>query len=78
MNFSSDEKGTVYITGNDGGSCPAKIFSTEVSAGADNCVELHSSNSTARSIVDMEGGSYDCRLVLIDQGGTRIMLIDFT
>ena len=71
VNFTSDEKGTVYITGNDGGSCPAKIFTTEVSAGANNCVELHSSNSTARSIVDMEGGIYDCRLVLIDQGGNQ-------
>ncbi|MFL2749214.1 MAG: hypothetical protein ACJ0DI_06980 [bacterium] len=71
VNFTPSEKGTVYITGKDGGNCPAKIFETEVSANVNNCVELRSSRSTAQSILDLEGGSYDCRLVVIDQGGNQ-------
>ena len=29
VNFTPSEKGTVYITGKDGGNCPAKILETE-------------------------------------------------
>ena len=71
VNFTSNETGDVYITANSGGNCPAKLFLTKVTADGNNCVELYSSSSTARSITELVGGSYDCRLVMIDPGGNQ-------